>query len=119
VFFVPRCRSISSRRSPPTIHLHERLLHVLDVGGGVVHHPFAMAQVRAQTDHAVAGTEAATEQSVLVQLLEPLGRVHVGLPARDILDIARIHQQHLEAARLEDLENGESSTRPSTPSRPS
>jgi len=42
---------------------------------------------------------------MLVELLEPLGVVHVGLPARDILDVARIHQQHLKAAGFEDLED--------------
>ena len=87
------------------VHLHERLLHVLDVGGGVLHQPFAMAQVRAQPDDAVAGPEAAPEQAILVELLQPLRIVHVALAARDMLDVARVHQQHLEAARFEDLEH--------------
>ena len=78
---------------------------MLDVGGGVVHHPFSMAQVGAQTDHPVAGPEAAAEQPMLVELLQPLGIVHVGLSARDILHVARIHQQHFEAAGFEDLED--------------
>ena len=42
---------------------------------------------------------------MLVELLQPLGIVHVGLAARDILDVARVHQQHLEAAGFEDLED--------------
>src|SRR3989441_9087272 len=64
-----------------------------------------MAQVGAQTDHPVAGPEAAAEQPMLVELLQPLGIVHVGLSARDILHVARIHQQHFEAAGFEDLED--------------
>ena len=40
-----------------------------------------------------------------MQLLEPLRIVHVRLAARNVLDVARVHQQHLEAARLKDLEH--------------
>ena len=86
------------------VHLHERLLHVLNVGGGVIDQAFSMAQVRAQTDHAVAGTEAAPQQAVLVELLQPLRIGHVRLAAGDILDVTRIHQKHFEAVRFEDLE---------------
>ena len=87
------------------VHLHERLLHVLDVRGGVLHQPLPMAQVRAQPDHGVAGPEAAAEQAILMELLQPLRIVHVGLAARDMLDVAGVHQQHLEAPRFEDLED--------------
>ena len=87
------------------VHLHERLLHVLNVRGGVLDEPFAMAQVGAQPDDPVARAEAAPEQPVLMELLQPLRIVHVGLAARDMLDVARVHQEHLEAARLENLEH--------------
>ena len=87
------------------VHLHERLLHVLNVGGGVLHEAFAMAQVRAQPRHPVARAEAATQQAMLVQLLEPLGILHIGFAARDVLDVARIHQEDLEAAGFKDLED--------------
>src|SRR5881296_1416704 len=42
--------------------------------------------------------EAAPQQAVLVELLEPLGILHIGFAARDVLDVARIHEQDLEAA---------------------
>jgi len=74
------------------VHLHERLLHVLDMGGGVLHQPFAMTQVRAQPCHPIAGAKAASKQAILVELLQPLRIVHVALAARDVLDIARVHQ---------------------------
>jgi len=74
------------------VHLHERLLHMLNVGGGVVHQPFAMTQVGAQPDDPGAGAEAAPEQPMLVELLQPLRVVHVGLAARDMPDVARVHQ---------------------------
>ena len=43
---------------------------------------------------------------MLMKLLQPLCIVNVGLAARDIPDVARIHQQHLEAVCLQDFENG-------------
>jgi hypothetical protein len=41
-----------------------------------------------------------------VKLLQPLRIVHVALAARDMLDVARIHEEHLEAPSLEHLEDG-------------
>jgi hypothetical protein len=42
---------------------------------------------------------------VFVQLLQPLSVVDVGLAARNVLDVARVHEEYLEAAGLEDLED--------------
>ena len=83
------------------VHLHERLLHVLNVCGGVVDQPLAMAQVRAQTHAFVAGTEAPAQLAMLVELLQPLA--HIRLAAGDVLHVVRVHEQHLEPARFEDL----------------
>jgi hypothetical protein len=49
-----------------------------------------MTQVGAQPDDPGAGAEAAPEQPMLVEL--PLRVVHVGLAARDMSDVARVHQ---------------------------
>jgi hypothetical protein len=87
------------------VHLHERLLHVLNVGGGILDQAFAMAQIGPQPHHSVARAEAAPQQAVLVELLEPLGILHIGFAARDMLDVARIHEQDLEAAGFKDLED--------------
>src|SRR5439155_19010585 len=51
------------------------------------------AQVGAQPYHPIARPKAATQQSMLVQLLKPLGILHIGFAARDMLDVARIHEQ--------------------------
>jgi hypothetical protein len=42
---------------------------------------------------------------MLVKLLQPLRIIDVGLAPGNIFDVARIHQQHFKAARLEHLEN--------------
>ena len=73
--------------------------------GGVVDQSLAMAQVGAETDDAVAGTKAPAQQPMLVELLQPLRIVHIRLAAGDMLDVAGVDQQHLEAARFEDLED--------------
>jgi hypothetical protein len=36
------------------VHVHERLLHVLHVDGGIVHEPFAMTKVAAQRHEPVS-----------------------------------------------------------------
>jgi hypothetical protein len=40
------------------VHLHERLLHVLNVRGGVVDQSLTVAQIRAQPNDTVPGTES-------------------------------------------------------------
>ena len=41
-----------------------------------------------------------------MQVPEPLAVRDIALPARDVLDVARVDEDHLEAARVEDLEDG-------------
>jgi hypothetical protein len=80
-------------------------LHVLDVRRRVVDHALAVAKERAQASDSIAGPEAAAEEAVLVQLLEPLGVADVGLPAGHVLHVARVHEDDLEASLLQDLED--------------
>ena len=72
------------------IHLHQRLLHVLNVSCGIIDQPFAMAQVGPQSDDAIARTKAPAQQPMLMELLQPLGIVNTGLAAGNIPDLARI-----------------------------
>ena len=48
------------------VHLHQRLLHVLDVGRGVIEQPLTLAQVRSQGLDLTFGQEAGAQQPVLV-----------------------------------------------------
>ncbi len=41
------------------VHLHQCLLHMLDMGGGVFHQPLALAQIGAQSCNLGIGSEAA------------------------------------------------------------
>ena len=60
------------------------------------------------------GAEAGAQQSVPVQLLQPLGIVYVALASRHALRLAGIDQQCVEAIGLEDFEHG----KPVNPGRP-
>ena len=83
------------------VHLRERLLHVLHVPAlGFQEHP-ALAPQRTQRAHRIGRTKRPLKQAVGHELLQPLAVQHVGLAARDVLDVARVDQQHGEAARLQ------------------
>lgn len=80
---------------------------MLDVGGGVLHEPLALAQIGAQSGELAAGPEAGSQEPVLVQAPEPLGVAHIRLPAGDALGVPGVDEHDLEAALLEDFEGGE------------
>ena len=86
------------------VHLRERLLHVLDMRGGVVQQPLALAQVVPQRRNPELRTETRPQQPMLVQPLQPLGVGHVGLAAGHVLGVAGVDQRHREPALLQDLE---------------
>jgi hypothetical protein len=86
------------------IHLHQGLLHVLDVRGRVLEQSLAMPHVGAERNDLCPGAKAGTEQPVRVELLDPLRVVDVGLAARHVLRVARVDEHDLEPTRLEDLE---------------
>jgi len=62
-----------------------------------------MPQIAAQHADLGLGPERTRQQSVAVQLLQPLAIAHIRLAPRDILDLPRIDQQHLQAAALQNL----------------
>lgn len=59
------------------VHLGQRLLHALDVGGAVADQGVALAQVAAQHAGLIIGAEGARKQAEGVELLEPLAVLHV------------------------------------------
>lgn len=55
------------------VHLHQRLLHVLDVGSRVFHESLALPQRGAQSCDLGVRAEAATQQSVGMELTQSCG----------------------------------------------
>ncbi len=59
------------------VHLHQRLLHVLDVRGGIVQQSLALAQIGPHGCNLAFQPEAGSEQAVFMQPLQPSrGSVH-------------------------------------------
>jgi hypothetical protein len=85
------------------IHLHQGLLHVLNVRGGIVQQPFSLAQVGAQCRQLAFRSEAGPQQPVFVQP-QPLNIADIGLATRDVLGVTGVDQHHFEAALIENLE---------------
>ena len=66
-----------------------------------------LARQRAQRAYRIGRAKRAAQQPVGQKLLQPLAIQHVGLAPGDILDVARVDQQHLEAARLQQFVQGD------------
>ena len=62
-----------------------------------------MPQVGAQPRDVGAWAKAAAQQAVLVQLLEPLRIIDIGLAPRNVPGVPRIDEQHLEPALFQNL----------------
>ena len=85
------------------VHLDQRLLHALDVGGRALDQGLAMAQVGAQGRNGGGGPEAAAQQAHAMQLLQPLAVHDIGLSAGDILHVPSVHEHDRKAPSLENL----------------
>ena len=83
------------------VHLDERLLHPPDVGPRGLHQDLAVAQVGAQRQDLPGGPEAPAQQADRVELAQPLTVLDVALAAGDVLDVAGVDEQDLEAVSLE------------------
>ena len=86
------------------IHQLQGLLHVLGVGGTVAQEVAAVADEIAQCTDLLVGEKGAAQESVGMQLLDPLAVFDVGFSSGDILDLPGIDQQHVKAMVNEDFE---------------
>ena len=87
------------------VHLHQGLLHVLDVRCRIIAQTLLVPQVGPDPDDRIPGPKACPEQPMFVQLLEPLSIVDVGLPSGHVLGMTGVHQQHLQPGLFENLEH--------------
>ncbi len=99
---------VGDRVAELDVHLHQRRLHVLYAARLIAQQHRALPRVGAQHAHRFARPIGAAQQTVAQQLLQPLAIQHIALTAADVLDVPGIDQQHFNAARFEQLEEGNS-----------
>lgn len=88
------------------IHLLEGFLDVEHVPGGGAGVVVAQAQIGTQDTDVIAGAEGGGEQTVGVELLQPLAIAQVGFAAGEVFDVAGIDEFDGQAGALQDLEEG-------------
>jgi hypothetical protein len=89
------------------VHLIERLLHPLDTARALGHEIGQLALQGAQPGDGLARAERAPKQPAAVEHLEPLTVAEVGLPPRDVMELAGVDEDDLDALRLEELVDGD------------
>ena len=100
-------RDVTDHLGELDVQPFEGLPHVLDVLARIRDEHLPLPQVPAQHADLVFGPEGAGEEAIGAQALEPLTVVGVTLgPARGALHLTGIDQQHLEAAALQQFEQG-------------
>ena len=84
------------------IHLQLRLLHVLDVRSGIVEETLTLTWIGPQRGELCRRVKATPQQTLGMQLLEPLCVVDVGLATRYVLDVSGISHHDGDAPCLKD-----------------
>ena len=82
------------------VHLGQDLLHALDVGAGGLDEDVAVAH---EGEDRPGGAEASTSQPDGVEFAQPLTVLDIALAAGDVLDVAGVDEQNLDAACFEDV----------------
>ncbi len=82
------------------MHLGQRFVHALDAHSGLLHVLGALAPAGAHRPNFRRGTKRFPQQSIGVQLQQPLAFLHVALAPRQILGVVRMYQPDLEAGLL-------------------
>src|SRR6266478_9658968 len=89
------------------VHVIQRLLHPLDTPRALGHEIGQLAVERAQPGDGLARAERAPQQPAAMEQLEPLAVADVGLPPRDVVQLAGVDEPDLDAPRLEQLVDGD------------
>ena len=77
-------------------------MHPLDEAGGVAHQRLELSHVTAMNHDRVFRSKRSGQQAERVQRLNPLAVKYIGLAAK-LFDLARLDEDHFEAASLEQL----------------
>lgn len=78
-------------------------VHLLDEGTASIDEIPSMAKVAAQDQEVGVRPEAAEQQAIRVQLLQPLAVENIGLAARNSPDVLSVDEKDLDAALFEQI----------------
>ena len=98
------------------VHLDQRLLHPLDAAPPCLNQRLAMAQIRAQGHDPRRRPEAAAQQARRCAAPAAIRNPRHHSSARDILDVTRVDEEHVEARGLRESRRAESNRPRSLPS---
>ena len=101
------------------VHFGERFLHELDLARGVGDEVAPMPEQGAQGDNVVGGAETFAQDSIGVELLEPLGVDEIDLFAGHAFDMAGIDKKDLDVGFFENALAGNPEAETSSPAPPS
>src|SRR5207247_10871515 len=87
------------------IHLYQGFLHAQDVHAGTLDKRLTMAEIRTQGHERLDWPKTPSGQPDAVQVPEPLAIRDVALAARHVFEMAGIDEEHVKAARFEDLKH--------------
>ena len=90
-------RDVAHHEGQLHVHLHQRLLHTLDMGPRRLDQGLAVSEIRAEGDDAIGGPEAAALKADAVQVAKPFAIRHITFPSRHVLDVAGVHEEHCAA----------------------
>src|SRR5215831_199461 len=85
------------------VHLRQHLLHTLDVPPRALHQVVPLPPVSPQPANLLRRSERVAQQTIGVQLHQPLTLLDVGLLTRQILRVSRVHQVHFEPGFLQNV----------------
>src|SRR6516162_1513715 len=85
------------------VHLRQHFLHTLDVPPRALHQVVALPPVSPQLANLLRRSERVAQQTIGVQLHQPLALLHVGLLTRQILGLPRVHQVHFQPRFLQNV----------------
>ena len=85
------------------VHLHQRLLHVLDMGRCIFDQTFPLSQIGAEGGDLCLWAETAPQETIGMQLPQPSGIADISLPPRHVFGVAGVHDDHIEPVPIENL----------------
>ena len=87
------------------VHLHQSLLHVLDMRCRILEQTLALTDIRSQLGDPTLGPKAGAQQTIRMKPLQPLRITDVGLASRHVFGIACVDDENRKTPGVEKFED--------------